>query len=57
LFEAASSLQTGFVVDGEARDIRILKTIQGKKIMAVARNNGRIKLFTLPGDLSARNEK
>jgi hypothetical protein len=40
-------LQTGLIVDGETRDIRLIKSIQGKKIIAVARNNGSIKFFAL----------
>lgn len=42
-----SSLQTGFFVDGEVRDMRLLKTIKGKNLIAVARNDNSILFFTL----------
>lgn len=48
-FKAADPLQTGFMVEGEARDIQLIKTQRGKKILAVARNNNSIKLYSLPG--------
>jgi hypothetical protein len=37
-------------VDGETRDIKTIRTIKGKKMIAVARNNNTIKIFSLPGD-------
>ncbi|MES1197967.1 MAG: FG-GAP-like repeat-containing protein, partial [Chitinophagaceae bacterium] len=40
-------LQTGFFVDGEVRDMRVLKTIKGKNLIAVARNDNSIRFFTL----------
>jgi hypothetical protein len=57
VLKAASPLQTGFVLDGEVRDMRILKTIQGKKIIAAARNNSSIKFFTLPAEIIAGGKK
>jgi hypothetical protein len=47
VFKMPSTLQTGFMADGEVRDIRLIKSIQGKKMIAVARNNNGIKIFTL----------
>lgn len=38
--------KTGFVVDGEVRDIKILKGLNGKKLMLVSRNNNKTKLFS-----------
>ncbi|MES1198025.1 MAG: VCBS repeat-containing protein, partial [Chitinophagaceae bacterium] len=49
-FKIPNSIQTGFSVDGEVRDIRILKTIKGGKMIAVARNNNSMKFFTLSGN-------
>ena len=49
VFKIPGSLQTGFIIDGEVRDIAILKTIHGKKMMAIARNNSSIKIYSLPG--------
>lgn len=61
-FKTSNSLQTGLLVDGEVRDIKIIRTIQGKKIMAVARNNDSIKLFELsennsPGKRNDANKR
>lgn len=36
---------SGFAIDGEARDIKIIKGPEGKKWILVSRNNGSIKLF------------
>ena len=41
---------TGFLVDGEARDIKGLWTTNGKKLIAVARNNNVIQFFQIIGD-------
>ncbi|PXX24008.1 FG-GAP-like repeat-containing protein [Arenibacter sp. ARW7G5Y1] len=38
--------KTGFVVDGEVRDIKILKGVNGKKMMLVSRNDNKTKLFS-----------
>ena len=46
-FKIPNTLQTGFMIDGEVRDIRMIKTIQGKKMIAVARNNNSVRFFTL----------
>jgi len=46
----ATPSQSGFTVDGEARDIKKIKTLNGKILVAVARNNNSIKLFSLAGD-------
>ena len=49
-FKTPGSLQTGFIADGETRDIKTIRTIKGKKMIAVARNNNTIKIFSLPAD-------
>ena len=49
-FITPGPLQTGVMVDGEVRDIKIIRTIHGKKMMAVARNNDSIRIFALSGD-------
>ena len=49
-FNALGFLQTGFFVDGEVRDIRVLKTINEMNLIAVARNNNSIRFFTLSED-------
>lgn len=57
VFKIPDPLQTGFTVDGEVRDIVILKTIHRKKMMAVARNNSSLKIYTLPGNIIAGSKK
>ena len=52
-FKMPNPLQTGFSVDAEVRDIKLIKTIHGKKMIAVARNNDTIKLFSLSENNSA----
>jgi len=47
-FKIPGSLQTGFISDGETRDVKAITTIKGKKLLAVARNNNTIKIFSLP---------
>ncbi|MEP7373159.1 MAG: VCBS repeat-containing protein [Chitinophagaceae bacterium] len=56
-FKVANCLQTGFVMNGELRDIHIIKASHGKKLIAVARNNESIKLFSLPGNIPGTNKK
>jgi hypothetical protein len=56
-FKTPGSLQTGFTVDGEIRDIKIIRTIQGKNMIAVARNNDSIRLFTLSQNNIAGRKK
>jgi enediyne biosynthesis protein E4 len=46
-YSIPGSIQTGFMVDGEARDIKAIKTINEKVLIAVARNNDTIKFFQL----------
>jgi enediyne biosynthesis protein E4 len=46
-FKTANAWQTGFMADGETRDIKVIRTINGKKMIAVARNNDSIKIFAL----------
>ncbi|MEO5563306.1 MAG: FG-GAP-like repeat-containing protein, partial [Chitinophagaceae bacterium] len=48
-FRALNTLETGFAVEGEVRDIKLIRTIEGKRIIAVARNNESLKFFTMPG--------
>ncbi|MEC7265256.1 MAG: VCBS repeat-containing protein [Bacteroidota bacterium] len=38
--------ETGFVVNGEIRDIKILNTNDGEKLVLVSRNNGAVQLFS-----------
>jgi hypothetical protein len=44
-FKMAAPGQTGFMVSGEIRDIKALRSVGGKTIIAVARNNNRMKFF------------
>ena len=48
-FKIPGSLQTGLIVDGEVRDIKIIKTINGASMIAFARNNDSIKFYKLTG--------
>ena len=45
LFRTLNALQSGFVADGEVRDIKAIKSVNGKLLIAVARNNGAISLY------------
>jgi len=47
IFKTPETFQTGFIAEGEVRDVQILKTISGKKIFVVSRNNERLGIFTL----------
>lgn len=38
--------QSGFAVKGEVRDIKVLNSSRGKKLILVSRNNDELKLFT-----------
>jgi len=57
VFKIPDPFQTGFTVDGEVRDIVILKTIHRKKMMVVARNNSSLKIYTLPENIIAGSKK
>lgn len=57
VFKIPGSLQTGFIVDGEVRDIKVIGTIKGKKLVAVARNNDSIKMFSFPGNNFIRKQE
>jgi hypothetical protein len=46
-FKMPNPLQTGIMLDGEVKDIKVIKAIQGKKMIAVARNDNIIKIFSL----------
>jgi enediyne biosynthesis protein E4 len=46
-FKTPGSLQTGFIADGEIRDIKTIRTIKGKKVIAVAWHNNSIRIFAL----------
>lgn len=39
--------ESGFFVPGEARDIKLLKTADGRPLVLVARNNSSLKVFTV----------
>lgn len=46
-FTALSPFQSGLMAPGEVRDIKVIKTADGKTIFAVARNNKSILFFRL----------
>ena len=46
-FKIPGSLLTGLMLDGEVRDIKIMKTIKDGSIMAFARNNKSIQFYTI----------
>ena len=48
-FKIPDGLQTGLIVDGEVRDIKIIKTIKGGSMIAFARNNNSIQFYKLTG--------
>lgn len=50
VYRVEGLLSTGFMVEGEARDIKAIRTINNKNLIAVARNNGGIQFFKLTGD-------
>jgi hypothetical protein len=50
VYKICGALQSGFIIDGEVRDIKMIKTITGKKMIAVARNNNTIRMFSLPAN-------
>lgn len=45
-FEVADIRQSGFLVQGEARDIKILEAADGERLILVAKNNESLKGFT-----------
>lgn len=45
-WKSVNPLESGFAVDGEARDIKILKSGGGKKLILVSRNNAGVRLFS-----------
>ena len=49
-FKIPGSLQTGLMIDGEVRDIKIIKTIKGGSMIAFARNNNSIQFYKLTGN-------
>jgi len=44
-FRVSNPLQSGFVVDGEIRDIQLLNTVDNRVLISVARNNDDLLLF------------
>jgi hypothetical protein len=56
-FKIPTPLQSGFMVDGETRDIKMIKTIKGKKMIAVARNNDTIRIFSLQESMNVGIKK
>jgi hypothetical protein len=46
-FTTINALESGFIADGEVRDIKTIKSLNGRKLVAVARNNGPISMFTM----------
>jgi enediyne biosynthesis protein E4 len=48
-FKMPGGLQTGLMLDGEVRDIKIIKTINGGSMIAFARNNNSIQFYKLNG--------
>jgi len=46
-FATINSLQSGFMADGEVRDIKCIRSVNGRQLFVVARNNGAISLFAL----------
>ncbi|MGK2860655.1 MAG: hypothetical protein ACSLE0_01865 [Chitinophagaceae bacterium] len=56
-FKIPGSLQTGLILDGEVRDIKMIRIPQGKTVIAVARNNRSIKFFSLPGNIMVRRKE
>ncbi|MBK5269736.1 MAG: VCBS repeat-containing protein [Bacteroidia bacterium] len=55
-FKTASPLETAFIVDGEVRDMKIIKKTGGKKMIVVARNNNVIKIFSLSDNKNATKQ-
>ena len=45
-FNIPSPLQSGFMAEGEVRDMKTIKTVAGKTLIAVARNNQSILFYT-----------
>lgn len=48
-FEAVDMMKSGFILEGEVREIGLLKTVEDRKLIPVARNNDSLLLFEQQG--------
>jgi hypothetical protein len=46
-FTTVNAIESGFKADGEVRDIKKIKSLNGRILIAVARNNGPISMYTM----------
>jgi hypothetical protein len=46
-FKAISPLQSGLIIDGDVKDMKIINTASKKRLLLVAVNNDKMKIFRL----------